>query len=437
MKKVLRKLARGKKRRAIKCMTSLLFISHTSELSEVDKLAIDKSVFENRFAVRKFLKKVRVKGKVIVISTALGIMIFFSEVENVDAIGLTPMPQAPIMRLDNQIVSTKFVPSNVRLNIQKQDKITFIRSRELPVCIYMMDKRFLNTPEVSELIKQVRGGNLTEVAAVAVVIIILIWQIIGIEGFQLPQPPIVHPNGAVVRPANGGIQGHLHHPKAAGKFTLRMAQSNQCPAHQTQISGFVKNGKVDLRECYDEVMRRSESLHCENWRCDFERFKSLATENGRVDDNSAREAITVLNGEMLGLYSNAERVDYGKGVYGPDFKVIGQGEYSHVTHVEVKNPVGSDIEKASRNGYSDIVKQGNKIGDKISKQQSKWSNATFRATLSNLDPNTAFPQSPANTLGLVDEFDVPISEKMIVQNAVENNCTNTSNVIFINNETNI
>ncbi|RZW38736.1 MAG: hypothetical protein EX263_13925 [Flavobacteriaceae bacterium] len=160
-------------------------------------------------------------------------------------------------------------------------------------------------------------------------------------------------------------------------------------------------------------------------------------ENGRVSENSAREAITVLNGEMLGFYRNAEREYYGKGVYGPDFKVIGQGEYSHVSHVEVKNPVGSDIEKAYRNGYSDIVKQGNKIGDKLSKQQSKWSNATFRASLSNLDPNAAFPQSPENTLGLVDEFDVPISEKMIVQNAVENNCTNTSNVRFINNETNI
>ena len=43
-------------------------------------------------------------------------------------------------------------------------------------------------------------------------------------------------------------------------------------------------------------------------------------------------------------------------VYGPDFKVTGQGAYSLVTHVKVKNPVGSDIEKASRNGYSDIVK---------------------------------------------------------------------------------
>lgn len=61
----------------------------------MEKLAIVK----NRLAVRKFLKKVRLKGKVIVISTALGIITFFSGVENVDAMDLTLMPRAPIMRV--------------------------------------------------------------------------------------------------------------------------------------------------------------------------------------------------------------------------------------------------------------------------------------------------------------------------------------------------
>ena len=51
---------------------------------------------------------------------------------------------------------------------------------------------------------------------------------------------------------------------------------------------------------------------------------------GKIYENSARKAITVLNGEMLGLYRNAERVEYGKEVYGPDFKVIGQGEHSPI-----------------------------------------------------------------------------------------------------------
>lgn len=55
-------------------MTSLLYYSYSSGLSKEDKLAIDKSVFENRLAVSKLLKKVHGKGKVVVISTALGIL---------------------------------------------------------------------------------------------------------------------------------------------------------------------------------------------------------------------------------------------------------------------------------------------------------------------------------------------------------------------------
>lgn len=46
--------------------------------------------------------------------------------------------------------------------------------------------------------------------------------------------------------------------------------------------------------------------------------------------NSARKAIIVLYG---GFYKKSERVYYGEGVYGPNFKVIGQGASIHVTHV--------------------------------------------------------------------------------------------------------
>ena len=93
----------------------------------------------------------------------------------------------------------------------------------------------------------------------------------------------------------------MNHPKHGGRITVRMSESNQCPAHQTQVSGFMKNDDVDLRKCYDEIMQRSKSLDCENLSCEFERFKSLAMENSKVTQNSAREAITVLHGEMLGF----------------------------------------------------------------------------------------------------------------------------------------
>lgn len=105
------------------------------------------------------------------------------------------------------------------------------------------------------------------------------------------------------------------------------------------------------------------------------------------------EVIIILQAEMQGYYRNATCENYWNRVNSPDFKAIDQREYSHVTQVEVKNLVGLDIERASRNDYNDIIKQGNNIGDKLSKQRAKLSNASFRVTLSlsNLDPNPVFP----------------------------------------------
>jgi len=50
--------------------------------------------------------------------------------------------------------------------------------------------------------------------------------------------------------------------------------------------------------------------------------------------------------------------------------VVGLGKYSHITHVETKNAVGSEIEKASR-GVTNLILQGEKIGSKFSEQQIK------------------------------------------------------------------
>ena len=142
------------------------------------------------------------------------------------------------------------------------DKIRFVKPSELPLWVYIMYERIIRTPEISKLIKELRGGSLMETAG-ALILIVVMWQImgVGIEGFQLS---IVHPNGGVHRPANGGVQQYMNHPKHGGRITVRMSESNQCPAHQTQVSGFVKNGKVDLRKCSDEVMRSSKSLDYDN-----------------------------------------------------------------------------------------------------------------------------------------------------------------------------
>ena len=111
--------------------------------------------------------------------------------------------------------------------------------------------------------------------------------------------------------------------------------------------GFVKNGRLDLREAFNEVQRRASEIGCDNFECSLERFRALATERKLLTENSVREAISALQGEMLGYYKDTVRGKYGKGISGPDFIVVGLGDYSHITHLEVKNPVGSRIEKAS------------------------------------------------------------------------------------------
>ena len=43
----------------------------------------------------------------------------------------------------------------------------------------MMNERFLKTAEASKLINKIRGGSLIETAA-ALVVIVVIWQILGV-----------------------------------------------------------------------------------------------------------------------------------------------------------------------------------------------------------------------------------------------------------------
>ena len=100
--------------------------------------------------------------------------------ENADAMGLTPIPQAPIMRVDSRIGSTKVVSSKLRLNFQKQDKITFIKNRELPLPLWisMIDEEFLRNPEVSKIIIELRNGNSSD-ALISLVLLYAVWVFVG------------------------------------------------------------------------------------------------------------------------------------------------------------------------------------------------------------------------------------------------------------------
>ncbi len=164
-------------------MTALLYVSYSSKLTKEEKLSIDKSVLENRLAVRNFVKKVYGKSEVSVITTTLGILILFSGIENVDEIRLGTLPQVPIMKLDSRIDSAKFVSRNV----VSQNERTFIQ-------ISQIDKTCVEHPKNSlDGLLELRGGDLNPLTKVLFKIV-LIWTIgkgsTPTEGFS---PDLINP----------------------------------------------------------------------------------------------------------------------------------------------------------------------------------------------------------------------------------------------------
>ena len=384
--------------------------------------------------VKKLSSKLNPKSKIVIV--VLVSTLWFSNVQPAPAMGLS-IPAAPVVRLQPSYRHSSEVKTAPTVS-PKLDKITFIKYGELPVCIYMMDERFLKTPDTIRIINRIRGGSLIE-AATALVVLVVMWQILGvgieIEGFQFPiiNPPIINPRGGVHR---GGIQQHLNHPKHGGGIRVNLSKSNECGAHQTQVSSFVKNGKVDLNQAFSEVNRRASAIGCETFDCSFARFKELVTECGEIKESGVREAITILQGEMEGYYKNARRVDYGPNVKGLDFAVDGLGKFENITHAEAKNAVGSGIEIAD-SFDANIWKQGKKIGKKSVWQKRFWSNTSRTSEVPNLNSDAYLPESVNNTLTVVDCYDVPNFEKQTMNNAINFGAKNDTNLIILNNRTNI
>lgn len=218
-------------------MTALLYYSYSSGLSGAEKFAIDKSVFSNRQAVWMFLNKVPGKSKVIVISTTLVVVILFSGMQNVNPMGLSPLPQTPIMRLDTRNAYTNVGRSGISIHARKQDKVLFLRNRELLPFVYMIDEGFIRNQEVSKLIKQLRGGSWTPALIGNVIFLTVayaIWILSGgAESFVTPRinpgwglPDNLYDPPGLVRPADCETQLYAGSPTQSLKNEASRNQAN-------------------------------------------------------------------------------------------------------------------------------------------------------------------------------------------------------------------
>jgi len=407
--------------------------------------------------IKNFPLNTKSKTKKVILVIVLASGVWFSNLESVSAIGL-PMPPTPVVRVhpshqhDSKVQIAKVIP-------RKKDLIVYKSPKEILFLMYLTDSRISSNQEVLKLVKELRGGSWGLVGTAAFLGLIILIFSMG-EGFvpnnmnlgwglDRPnpfQPPTVEhryppyydlffPRRTYYadRPCGSLIMAEVN-PQSS-REELTQLSTNVVPT-QTQVSGFVKNGKVDLNQAFNEVNRRASAIGCETFDCSFDRFKGLATECGEIKESGVREAITILQGEMQGYYKNARRVDYGPNVKGLDFAVDGLGEFENITHAEAKNAVGSAIEIAD--GFdANIWKQGKKIGKKSVWQKKFWSNTSRTSQVPNLNSDAYLPKSVNNTLTVVDCYDVPNFEKQTMDSAISFGAKNDTNLIILNNRTNI
>ena len=257
-------------------MTALLYISYSSGLSEDDKLIIDRQVSRNRekvcIVVKTLASNAKDKTKKVIVVILLGGVLYFSNVQPSEAIGLS-MPPAPVVRVQPNYKDTYEMEVAPTVS-PKLDKITFIKSRELPVCIYNLALQ-LNSGSITmeEAVLQLRGGDgLTDVVVVIAFVIFINWydSLFGVKAFQAN--PLSHQDpfgwlSGKYDSRNVGNGQCLSHP--ASRFereTLHMAKQ-MCHASADE-NGFVMSYDEAiklLQETYPGSMQVTEDFRIGDW----------------------------------------------------------------------------------------------------------------------------------------------------------------------------
>ena len=206
-------------------MTALLYYSISSDLTEDEIIEIDREVTKNRetvcIFVRSLASNAKDKTRKVIVVSILGGALWFSNVQPSEAMGLSIAP-TPVVKVQPNYKHTyemKVAPTvSPRL-----DKIRFVKPSELPLWVYMMDEQFIRTPEVSKLIKELRGGSLTTTLignAIFLAVLCGIWILSGgTQGFVTPpqNPGWGLPGGlydppGLVRPIDCRTQLHAGSP---------------------------------------------------------------------------------------------------------------------------------------------------------------------------------------------------------------------------------
>lgn len=217
---------------------------------------------------RQFVSKVNRKSKRVIVVITLVSTLWFSNVQPAPAIGLS-IPAAPVVRVqpsyqyDSKVQIASVSP-------RKKDLIVYKSPKEILFLMYLTDPKISSNQEVLKVVMELRVGSWGILGAAAVLgLIILIfssgegfvtnnlnpgWGLDRPNPFQPPTaehryPPaydLLFPRRTCYADHTGGCFLMMAEVNPQSSREELSQLSNDVVPTQTQMSGFVKNGKVDL-----------------------------------------------------------------------------------------------------------------------------------------------------------------------------------------------
>jgi len=413
-------------------MSSLLYYSISSDLTENEKMEIDKQVARNREAVYLLPSNSKGKAKRLFV---YGMFIFHLGQPLVPcaAAVMMPLPPVAIHRLSpieqDRILKNSY-PQIATIPESKVDKIRLTNDqiKQFNNLALQLNSGSLT---MEEAVLQLRGGDgLTDIVTVIAFVIFVNWydSLFGVKAFQANPLPLPHQDP--VGWLNGKYDSRNVGPSPSPTIAPR-TRSTALQAFgpsQTQASTFTNpDGSVNLDMGYQEVLHRAR--FSKNFNCSFDRFVELSSEAGEITNDSMRAAISGLQLEADGLVSNVRRDSRAAANGVKSFDYLADGPNGE-THLEIKGPVGSEIKKAAGLGPS-VTKQGKKLGFKIKNQLNYWFNPE------NTDRSkVTLPENRRKVLVICDLFDVPVSEKQQMESSIKVGLKGEHPILFINNRIN-
>nr|WAJ48232.1 hypothetical protein DMDDKFKA_00011 [Haslea ostrearia] len=231
-------------------MIALLYYSYSTNLTEDEIVEIDKKVLRNRELVYVFLTKLssntKRKTKRVIIVVCLGFVLVFSNIQSVEAIGLS-LPPTPVVKVQPNYKHTykmKVAPTvNPRL-----DKILMLSTNRMIPLIYLNSHYcYIN----DHSLKKLRAGDLSGTLTVVTigVVVYLICQLSGVDAFvilrelgTLNAPTVVEFNPTYAQPSSRTVPGSA----------LEINRPTAMP-HQ-EFVGLTKEERRQLPHPYDKII---------------------------------------------------------------------------------------------------------------------------------------------------------------------------------------